>query len=129
MTAEQEEALERFGDEVGLGRQADPLGHLRREHAGLPGAAHLFQHRSGVRQELVGMLGGTERAQLERVDSLGVLERFLATERAESAELDVAGELVLEPPPSAHPGRQEIAPAHEGGQQERRRGAPHPRPS
>ena len=115
MTAEQEEALERFGDEVGLGRQADPLGHLRREHAGLPGAAHLFQHRSGVRQELVGMLGGTERAQLERVDSLGVLERFLATERAESAELDVAGELVLEPPPSAHPGRQDIAPAHEGG--------------
>ena len=96
MTAEQEEALERFGDEVGLGRQADPLGHLRREHAGLPGA--------------------TERAQLERVDSLGVLERFLATERAESAELDVAGELVLEPPPSAHPGRQDIAPAHEGGQ-------------
>ena len=62
------------------------------------------------------MLGGTERAQLERVDSLGVLERFLATERAESAELDVAGELVLEPPPSAHPGRQDIAPAHEGGQ-------------
>jgi len=50
MTVEHEEALERFGDEVGLGRQAYPLAHFGCEHAGRPGAAHLFQDRAGIRQ-------------------------------------------------------------------------------